>query len=450
MRLLVTLLLLSAHISICSAKSHLVRSIEEFQSVVLTLSAGDEVILANGVWHDCRFVVEASGTPTNEITIRGEERDKVFISGNSTFNLGGDHLHLRDLTFNGCVATSPTRKGRIVEFKSRNREANYSTISNCYFDSCVPQNKSYDDVWINLYGTHNTVQHCYMGGKDNKGLYIVVWHKNAKADHHTIRNNYFHRPTTYNREENGQEIIRIGDSNNSLTDSNTIIEDNFFYQCNGEIEIISIKSGNNIVRRNTFFECVGCVTLRHGNNNTICDNLFIANGVPRAGGVRVINRGHRIFNNYFYCQTSARERAAISLQLGVENGRLNEYDQVEDVEIYNNTMVDCAHNFSFGVGRATLVPKGVTIYNNLVVSSSPSKLIEDNGTDTSGIKFLNTHLESAGNIMSGEGFITTTYLRSTITIEGVTIPLLYTPSDTNIGAPKLSNITTAGSCGVLR
>ncbi|MFR9602688.1 MAG: polysaccharide lyase 6 family protein [Rikenellaceae bacterium] len=396
----------------------------EFDLAVGRVSSGDEIVLADGVWRDVELIIDASGTEQEMIYVRGEHPDKTFISGGSQIKFGGDYLYLYNLSFDGCVATSPTSKGRIVEFKSGRREANHCVISDCHFDSCVPQDKSFDDVWINLYGTYNTVQRCYMGGKDNKGLYIVVWHKNTKADHHTIRQNYFYRPDTYNREENGQEVIRIGDSNNSRTDSSTIIEDNFFYRCNGEIEIISIKSGDNVVNRNTFLECVGCVTLRHGDNNTISNNYFIANHIPRAGGVRVINKGHRIYNNYFFGQISQRERAAISLQLGVENGRLNEYDQVVDVVIANNTLVNCRQNFSFGVGRATLVPKGVSIVANLIVTDQTSTLIDDNGTDTSGIKFYDSHLEGADGVRSGEGLVSGAYTSSTMTIAGITLPKL--------------------------
>lgn len=329
LKVITTLFLLIVAIE-AQAASYKVNTKSEFDEATSKVMPGDEIVLANGSWSDVQLALNVSGTADKMIYLRGEEPDKTFISGRSQILLGGDYLYVHNLSFNGCVATSPTSKGRIVEFKSGRREANHSVISDCHFDSCVPENKSFDDVWINLYGTYNTVQRCYMGGKDNKGLYIVVWHKNQKSDHHTIRHNYFYRPTSYNREENGQEVIRIGDSNNSLTDSSTIIEDNFFYRCNGEIEIISIKSGDNHVRRNTFLECVGCVTLRHGNYNTISDNYFIANGVARSGGVRVINKGHKIYNNYFCGQLSGNERAAISLQLGVENGKLNEYDQVKD------------------------------------------------------------------------------------------------------------------------
>lgn len=428
----------------------------QFDAAMQRVAPGDEIVLANGEWRDMELAITTSGTAQDKIYIRGEQPDKVIIGGASQIKIGADHIHLYNLTFNGCVATSPTRKGHIVDFQHNRREANYSTISDCSFDACVPDDKSYDDVWINLYGTHNTVEHCYMGNKDNKGLYIVVWHKNAKADHHTIRNNYFYRPKSHNREENGQEAIRIGDSSNSLTNSSTRVENNFFYRCNGEIEIISIKSGDNTIHGNTFLECVGCVTLRHGNNNTISQNLFLANNTPRAGGVRVINRGHRIFDNYFYGQISGNERAAISIQLGIENGALNEYDPVVDVEISRNTMVECSENFSFGVGsRGTVVARDVTLSQNLVVTSrtSTSRLIDDNNTDTSGIGFEESHLEGRDGALTGSGFIAATYERSTISVAGVEIPqVLVDPilaTQPTIGAPKidLDQIATPSNCG---
>lgn len=456
MKQILFLLFVVTNLTACFAgESYRVTTKQEFDEAVLKVQPGDEIILANGEWRDVQLALNVSGTPDQMIYLRGEQGDKVFISGRSQILFGGDYLSVSDLSFNGCVATSTNSKGRIVEFRSGRREANHCVISDCHFDSCVPENKAYDDVWINLYGTYNTVERCYMGGKDNKGLYIVVWHKNAKADYHTIRQNYFYRPKTYNREENGQEIIRIGDSSNSLTNSSTVVEDNFFYRCNGEIEIISIKSGDNHIRRNTFLECAGCVTLRHGNYNTISDNYFIANNTPRAGGVRVINKGHKIYNNYFYGQVTANERAAISLQLGVENGKLNEYDPVKDVEIYNNTMVNCKENFSFGVGRATLVPSNVLIEGNLVVSTQSSTLIDDNNTDTQGIRFANTHLENSNEVSRGEGLIKADYTLSTMTIAGVELPKIissttYIAEDNKskkIGADLSTPVATNLNCG---
>ncbi len=406
--------------------SYYVTSKSEFDAAVKVVAPGDEIVLANGTYTDIEFEFDADGEEGNMIYLRGEDPTKVFISGTSQIKFGGDYLYVYNLSFNGCVAYSKDTKGTIVEFRNgSSNEAYHCTLSDCSFDSCVPDDKSFDDAWVNVYGQYNTVQRCYFGGKDNKGLYIVVWHKNEKADYCTIRENYFYRPETYNSEENGQEIMRIGDSTNSITDSSTVVEDNFFYKCNGEIEIISIKSGDNLINRNTFLECVGCVTLRHGNYNTVSNNYFLANEVPKAGGVRVINKGHKIYNNYFYGQVSDDERAAISIQLGVEDGELNEYDPVIDVTIANNTMVDCKENFSFGVGSATVVPQDVLITGHIAVTSETSTLIDENGEDSSGITFSVSYLEGENGVISGEGLLSTgAYDRTTMIIAGKSFPKL--------------------------
>ncbi len=411
--------------------SYVVSSKSEFDAAVKAVQPGDEIVLAAGTYTDIEFEFDADGTEENMIYLRGEDPSKVFISGDSQIKFGGDYLYVYNLSFNGCVATSSSSKGTIVEFRNgSSNEAYHCTLSDCHFDACVPTDKSYDDVWVGMYGQYNTVQRCYFGDKDNKGLYIIVWHKNEKSDYHTIRKNYFYRPDTYNSEENGQEIIRIGDSSNSYTDSYTTVEDNFFYQCNGEVEIISIKSGKNLINRNTFLECKGCVTLRHGEESTISNNYFITNKVDRAGGVRIIDRGHIIYNNYFYGQQTDDERAAISIQEGVLDGELNEYDPVEDVIIAHNTLVDCKQNFSFGVsGSGTSVaPTGVSIIGTIVVTDQTSSLIDSNGIDTSGITFSYSHLEGTTGVSSGDGLVTSTYTESTMKIAGSTFPKLVATS----------------------
>lgn len=73
-----------------------------------------------------------------------------------------------------------------------------------------------------------------------------------------------------------------------------------FHHCNGEVEVVSIKSSDNIIRNNVFLECRGILALRHGNRNLVEGNAFIGNGLPCTGGVRVVNEGHIIKGNLFY------------------------------------------------------------------------------------------------------------------------------------------------------
>jgi poly(beta-D-mannuronate) lyase len=176
-----------------------------------------------------------------------------------------------------------------------------------------------------------------------------------------------------------------------------VVEDNYFYHCNGEAEIISIKSGENVVRRNLFDECEGSVVLRHGNNNVVEGNYFLGNGKEQTGGVRVINAGHRVAGNYFADLTGHDFRGALVIMNGIPNSPLNRYAQVRDVLIENNIFVNC-ERVELAAGKSaelSLPPTGVTLKNNLFYSPklpNPFQVYDD----INGLTFSNNLLQISG------------------------------------------------------
>jgi len=194
-------------------------------------------------------------------------------------------------------------------------------------------------------------------------------------DSHKIDNNYFaHRPALG---VNGGETIRVGTSDWSMYDSFTLVEKNYFEECDGEIEIISNKSCGNIYRYNTFVKNDGTLTLRHGNRCTVESNFFFGFKKSGSGGVRIIGEDHKVFNNYFFELTGSGYRAALSMVNGIPNSPLNEYFQVKNAVVAFNTFVNCINNFSIGTGASSyqsLPPLNCVISNN-VVKGSNSPLI---------------------------------------------------------------------------
>jgi hypothetical protein len=77
-----------------------------------------------------------------------------------------------------------------------------------------------------------------------------------------------------------------------------VVENNLFERCNGEGELICIKSHRNIVRNNTFKNCLGAVSIRDGNYNSVYSNVFLATDEPRAAGVRIHGKHNAFVNNY--------------------------------------------------------------------------------------------------------------------------------------------------------
>jgi poly(beta-D-mannuronate) lyase len=181
-----------------------------------------------------------------------------------------------------------------------------------------------------------------VAGKSNAGVTLAVRLDNdeSRENDHRIDHNYFGpRPVLGS---NGGETIRIGVSNHSMFDSKTVIEDNVFDRCDGEVEIISIKSGANIVRGNLFLESSGAVVLRHGDGNVIERNIFLGKGKPHAGGIRVINRRQVVRGNYMEGLAGAGFASALSVMNGVPNSPLNRYVQVANAVIEHNSIYESA------------------------------------------------------------------------------------------------------------
>ena len=96
--------------------------------------------------------------------------------------------------------------------------------------------------------------------------------EDSQENHHKIDHNYFGPRSILG--SNGGETLRIGTSHHSRTNSFTVVENNYFDRCDGELEIISNKSGKNKFLNNTFYESRGTLTMRHGNNNLVEGNVF--------------------------------------------------------------------------------------------------------------------------------------------------------------------------------
>ena len=122
--------------------------------------------------------------------------------------------------------------------------------------------------------------------------------------------------------------------------------------CDGEAEVISIKSGSNAVKENIFRECQGSVVLRHGDNNPVAGNIFLGNDKPGTGGVRVINKGQAVVSNLFYRCRGDDFRSPLAIMNGIPNSPAHRYVQVTNAQIISNTFYECAP-MSLGEGSDT-------------------------------------------------------------------------------------------------
>ncbi len=346
-----------------------------FNQLSQQLKAGDSIILLNGIWKDAVLVITASGTESDPIIIVAETPGKLTLEGTSCLRLGGNYIEVSGLMFrNGYTPGSA-----VIEFRTdATHLANHCRVYDCVVYDYNNPNRMKDDVWVLLYGRYNQVDHNYFSDKKNLGPVLVVELNNElnQKNFHHIHHNFF--GTRPRMGGNGGETIRLANATFSLTSSNTIIENNFFYHCDGEAEVVSIKASDNIIKGNTFYESEGSLVLRHGNRNLVEGNFFIGNNKPFTGGLRIINYGHKIIGNYFYKLKGERFRAAMIVMNGVPNSPLIRYEPVKDVLIANNDFIDC-DNIELSAGKdyeRTAVPKNVRMEGNIFFQSRKSSMVK--------------------------------------------------------------------------
>jgi poly(beta-D-mannuronate) lyase len=375
-----------------SAKDFLVKDKGAFDAALRRLAPGDAIVLKNGTWQDFEVGFFAEGRAGKPVTLRAETPGKVILSGRSNLRLAGNHLLVSGLVFkNGHTPTTD-----VISFRRDDKQvANHSRVTEVVIDGFNNPDRDASDYWVSLYGKHNRFDHNYLAGKRNLGVTMAVRLEGeaSQQNHHRIDHNYFGpRPILGS---NGGETLRVGTSPYSLTDSHTVIEENYFDRCDGEVEIISIKSGRNIVRNNMFFESRGTLTLRHGNGNLVEGNVFFGNGVDNTGGIRVINRDQVVRNNYLEGLTGTRFGSGFAIMNGRVDAPLNRYSQVVNAQVHNNSFIDVDH-MQFGAGKdaeRNAPPADSRMENNLVLhrAGSANVVFYD---DMRGIRF-------AGNVVQG-------------------------------------------------
>lgn len=362
---IVLMLLLTISASAQSSGEKMVRSAEELQEAFEKASPGDVIVMQDGIWKDINILVKGKGTKEKPITLKAQTLGKVIISGNSTLRLSGEYLIVDGLHFKD----GGTTVGYLILFRDEKRQpAHHSRITNIVVSEFNRPADGKSDVWVNLFGMYNRVDHCYFHGKTSPGRIMTVWRPTDAEDRHQIDHNYFKDVPLLGK--NGAEAIGVGASNTSLSDSYTTIEYNLFENCNGEGELLSIKSGQNTIRYNTVIQSQGSISLRHGNNNRVEGNFILGRQVRYTGGIRIMGEGHIIRNNYI--QGLRGRRPALSLIEGLEDSPLHGYLQIKNALIEENTLVDNEVNLVVGelynIEKRQIMPiMNSVVKNNVIV-----------------------------------------------------------------------------------
>lgn len=368
----------------------------ELQSRMNIAMPGDEVIVRNGVynWDFISFNNTKGSSTSAWITLRAETLNGVVFQGTTYLQFAGKKLLISGFKFaNGNVGDKD-----VVQFRNQlaGTFASYCRLTNITIDnynsdsSGTVTGTDIDNKWVSIYGVRNRVDHCTFINKSNSGATVVVWYDNpvypqkSTPTYNRIDSNYFNQRSYLGG--NGGESIRIGTGAASRTFAYNVIEYNLFENMiQTEPEIISNKTCFNIYRYNTFKNCSGGLTLRQGRYCDVYGNFFIVDkaSVEEDYGIRIIDKGHRVFNNYIE-GISGNKNSLTSLRCPIVlyNGFYSTNDTINPANtgsywpgdsciIAFNTIVNCEGGGGITLGFTDdglnlFQPLGINLANNLI------------------------------------------------------------------------------------
>ena len=385
-----------------------VSSLPTLTSTFSNARPGDTIVVANGSydWGEINLVNNNSTSTSSWIVVKAQSISGVIFTGSTYIKFSGTRIRIDGFKFaNGSAGTNP-----VVSFRASTSDlADYSRVSNITIDNynTLSSDTTVENEWIGIFGVHNRVDHCNFLNKSNPRATVVVWYSTATfpnksiSTYHLIDSNYFSGRTYMGG--NGGETIRIGVGNNSKTDGYNVIEYNLFEGLSQtEPEIISNKSYHNTYRYNTFKNCNGGLTLRMGRYCDVYGNYFIVDDPTKTDsyGVRIIDKGHRVFNNYFegllgdanslnnmrspIIVYNGSFASADSTNPGVLNG---EYFPADSAIIAYNTVANCYNGAAVRLGYVRggvniYQPVGIKLANN-IFKMADGQIIDMNAANTS-------------------------------------------------------------------
>lgn len=379
----------------------------DLREAIEAAEPGAEIVLANGVWDNTQIKLYGKGTEAAPITLRAETPGEVFLEGESSLHLGGEYLVVKGLFFRNGYSPG----GGVIRYQiGEDSTANHCRVTECVIDGFTQPNRWVKDRWVEFFGKHNQLDRCYIAGKANDGATLTVYQKGNQHtnNYHQIVNNHF-GPRPRKAGPRG-ETMRIGESGTSMTPGRVNVSGNYFEACNGEVEVISDKTNFNSFTNNIFYKCEGSLVMRHSNYTTVDGNIFIGDDDSDFyGGIRAVNTGHWITNNYFYKIRGEQFRSPLALMNGIPKSPQNRYNQVTDVVVAHNTWVDCRSPWQIGVGQnkasADVLPKSeirsappirTTVANNIIYNTHEDAAPVVNHDVLEGVLFRSNVIDNNG------------------------------------------------------
>lgn len=398
---------------------HSVSSAKQLTQDLPSALPGDTFLLADGDYAlSWLKLTSLAGTETQPIVVQAEHMLKARVVGTGCITLiDAAYMEFRGLDFDMAATSSM--------FKLQG--AHHICISHNRFTMSVDKEGQTSkwiligDIWENdsCASGYNRIDHNLFEDKHDGGALIVIdgAHGNPGgiSVYDRIDHNIFRRNTP--RQDNEKETVRIGVSDLSMESSHTVVEYNLFEDCDGDPEVISVKSCDNIVRNNTLRRCLGTLCLRHGERNIAEGNIFLGEGKKElydadsigTGGIRMYGKGHTVIDNYMEGLTGNKWDPAIALTNGDASNSgtaSSKHCLPEDIRIANNIFVRCASTWEIGFtnnDKYSKKPRNCTFADNLIIADR-QPVVMHTAMGGSNVVFSNNQLYLANEVPVGMSY----------------------------------------------
>ncbi len=372
--------------AITPAATQLVSSISALQSALSSASPGDVIQLADGSYSTSSDIsISRSGTASAPIVVRAQHVGGATITGSGGFTIGASTSYV---TLSGFTLTGS--QGLSIPVGATHIQVTRNTF----------QMAGSVQYWVTVAGDdaqidHNTFQH-----KSTIGNFIEVVGPGSSgmAQNTWIHHNYF-LDQSYTG-ANGGESIRVGLSGRQHSAAHALVEYNLFERCDGDLEVISVKSTSDIIRYNTLRNSKGTITLRHGWNNTVEGNYLLGNST----GIRMFGNNHVVINNVVENSTGqALEIGGGEVRDDTTSG--TDHEAVDHALVAFNTFVnDQASPIQMGDGGKAFQPSDVTVADNIISGTGGTAETSAGGTS---LKYQGNMLNGVtGGAMPASGYTT--------------------------------------------
>jgi len=362
---------------------------QTLQTAINAAVPGSTIIVRNGTYNDFYASVSKLGTAENPITIKAETVGGVTLTGDSRFTM----KKAAYVNFEGFVFDC-TSSNTLIKLEA----CNNIRITRNVFELDTPVAikwivvvGTFDDYTFQFLSHHNRIDHNTFKNKFTGGNFITIdgtYNQDRsigqQSQYDRIDHNYFYNNSP--RAVNEKESIRIGNSQLCNSSGFTTVEFNLFEECDGDPEIVSVKSNDNLIRHNTFNRNYGTLTLRQGNRSRVEGNYFFGGGKANGmldtqpiytGGIRAYGTDHVIVNNYMEGLQGTVWDAPITLTQGEvitgQSTNTSLHYRGERITVAYNTLVNNAYGIEIGYTKAdgsyNKRLSDIKIANNIVVGS---------------------------------------------------------------------------------